>query len=37
MEHTLGLIDEPIEVKDTPNALPLMAMNAKLDFVYVSF
>ena len=37
MENMLELMDEPIEVKDIPNALPLMAMKGKIDFRNVSF
>ena len=37
MENMLELMDEPIEVKDIPNALPLMAMKGKVDFRNVSF
>ena len=33
----LELMDEPVEVKDVPNALPLMAMKGKIDFRNVSF
>ena len=33
----LELMSEPIEVKDIPNALPLMAMKGKIDFRNVSF
>ena len=31
------LMDEPIEVKDIPNALPILAMKGKIDFRNVSF
>ena len=37
MENMLELMDEPVEVKDVPNALPLMAMKGKIDFRNVSF
>jgi len=37
MENMLELMEEPIEVKDIPNALPLMALHGKIDFRNVSF
>ena len=30
-------MNEPIEVKDIPNALPILAMKGKIDFRNVSF
>ena len=37
MENMLDLMDEPIEVKDKPNALPILPMKGKIDFRNVSF
>ena len=33
----LELMDEPLEVKDIPNALPILAIKGKIDFRNISF
>ena len=37
MENMMDLMDEPIEVQDIPNALPILPMKGKVDFRNVSF
>lgn len=37
MENMFDLMNEKIEVRDEPNALPLMPMRGKVDFRNVSF
>ena len=37
MENMFDLMDEPLEIKDVPNALELVPSNGKIEFKNVSF
>ena len=37
MENMFDLMDEPLEIKDVPNALELIPSNGKIEFKNVSF